>query len=145
MEQDQETRHTLEELRNLLKGYTWEAFMILFDPSGRPIPGDNPKNIQGVAFSVILGPYLGRPAIACVAEGKFVALSFFVLSYARAMDSERFLPLDPSNSKCFLVEGWGDWYLPGSFNHEALIVPENGHESQDSDLHTRAVAAAPCP
>ena len=132
--------HTLEELRRFLGNLTWGDFTICGQVR------DNPKVINKVTYTVIIGAHLGRTCVACVAEDRFVAIrTFELIELLRPLNIERYPPVAPTVKNHFLVEAWGSWYAPGSFNHEALIVPENTHEGPASDLHTRAVAAAPCP
>jgi len=117
--------HTLEELRRYLGETKWNSFG---DPKNGPKLA-NPKIINGIAYTCIVGPHLGRPAVACVAEGQFVALRYFQLGPLVEVE-EIHPPLTAADgSRCYVISGWGDWWTPESFDPHNPIISENCHET----------------
>lgn len=55
----------MEELRALLKGVKWSDFIV--DKYSQP------KEINGVTFTAAFGQFLGRPTLAVIVDGEFVA------------------------------------------------------------------------
>lgn len=55
----------MEELRAMLKSVKWSDFII--DKYSQP------KEINGVTFTAAFGQFLGRPTLAVIVDGEFVA------------------------------------------------------------------------
>jgi hypothetical protein len=93
---------TLDDLRNLLKGKTWEDVVKM---------SISTFGTHGVHFTARMGCFLRRNAIAVCAQNMLVAMRFVVPSMVHAWTFSK--PLDGSNHCGFVL-------LPGDFTNGRL-------------------------
>jgi hypothetical protein len=113
--------HTLEELREMLRGRTWGSLLgvVMLD--------------NGVTCRARLGVHMGRAVCAVIAENQFVAIKRLNLS-------AQFSPLTLHG----VPQGMVDWGFAESPADE-LIIKDQEHDQkahQDRDLQSGSIAAA---
>lgn len=109
-------RYTVSQLRKMLGSTPWSHFK---NPNG-----DEKHNgwfLNGIHFRVKVGPHLGRPALVCMAQGKFVAIRYFVLTQGYSF-VDKHTPPDPLRPETGQdVEAWGSWHTAEFDPNEPIV------------------------
>lgn len=80
----------------------------------------NPRSISGIMFRTCVGPYLGRPAVACMTDTHFVAIRYFRYFTLPAYQmGQLYHPLSPGIG--YEIRGYGGWC---DFDPEELIIKD---------------------
>lgn len=101
--------YSVDELRAMLKGVTWEAFLI-----------KGALRINGISFDFKMGTHFRRPCIAVTAKGHFIAFRHWPLGH-HLFESDnvwtRELYINCSHRRLTKLDAWGEGgYFLGELN-----------------------------